>query len=139
MIIVLSEANAGLAFGDDKRQKIVWVDEMDTEEAEEYARKLHPGVSDADLKPLFDKVGKLPLDILSSMTALKKGIPAAQIIEEAVLGAEKDLVAFTLKPLLAALMATPMAPMSEHSMVLSIRESTKHNRRRWRLPWRQIV
>lgn len=107
VIVVLSEANAGLVFGDDKRQKIVWVDEMDTEEAEEYARKLHPGVSDADLKLLFDKVGKLPLDILSSMTALKKGIPAAQIIEEAVAAAGRDLAAFTLEPILAALKATP--------------------------------
>ena len=107
VIIVLSEANAGLVFGDDERQKIVWVDEMNTEEAVEYARKLHPGVSDADLKLLFDKIGKLPLKILSSMMALKEGIPAAQITEEAVLAAEADLVAFTLKPILAALKATP--------------------------------
>jgi ribosomal protein L2 len=38
---------------------------------------------------------------------LKKGISAAQMIEEAVLAAEKDLVAFTHKPILAALKATP--------------------------------
>ena len=107
VIVVLSEANAGLVFDDDKRQKIEWVDEMDTEEAEEYARKLHPGVSDANLKLLFDKVGKLPLDILSSMTALKKGIPAAQIIEEAVAAAKTNLIAFSLKPILTALKATP--------------------------------
>jgi hypothetical protein len=107
VIIVLSEANAGLVFGDDERQKILWVDEMDTEEAKEYARKLHPGVSDADLELLFDKVGKLPLKILNSMTALKEGIPVAQIIEDAVLAAKADLVAFKLKPILAALKATP--------------------------------
>jgi hypothetical protein len=77
VIIVLSEANAGLAFGDDKRHKIVWVDERRAEEAEEYARKLHPAVSGAELKLIFDKVGKLPLDILRSMTALKEGISAA--------------------------------------------------------------
>jgi hypothetical protein len=40
--IVLSEANAGLAIGDDERHEIVWVDEMNAEEAEEYAKKLHP-------------------------------------------------------------------------------------------------
>ena len=107
VIIVLSEANAGLVFGDDKGQKIVWVDGTDTSEAEEYAKKVHPSVSDADLKLLFDKVGKLPFDILSSMTALKQGIPAAQIIEEAILAAEEDSAAFTLKPPLAALKATP--------------------------------
>ena len=107
VIIMLSEANSGLVFGVDGRQEIVWVDEMDTEEAEEYARKLHPGFPDADLKLFFDKVGKLPLDILRSMTALKEGIPAAQIIEEAVLAAKEDLAAFDLKPILAALKATP--------------------------------
>jgi hypothetical protein len=107
VIIVLSEANAGLVFGDDKRQKIVWVGEMDTEEAKEYARKLHPDVSDADLNLLFDKVGKLPLDILNSMTALKEGIPVAQVIDDAVLAAKADLAAFKLKPILAALKASP--------------------------------
>ena len=94
-------------FGYDKRQKIVWVGEMSTKESEEYARKLYPVVSDADLELLFDKVGKLPLDILNSMRALKKGIPVAQIIEDAVLAAETDLAAFALKPILAALKASP--------------------------------
>ena len=107
VIIVLSEANAGLVFGDDKRQKIIWVDEMSTEEAKQYARNVHPDVSDADLELLFDKVGKLALDILDSMKALKKGIPAAQVIDDAVLAAKADLAAFTLKPILAALKASP--------------------------------
>ena len=107
VIIVSPEANAGLVFGDDKRQEIIWVDEMSTEEAKEYARKLHPDVSDADLELLFDKVGKLPLDILNSMKALKKGIPTTLIIEDAILAADSDLVAFTIKPILAALKATP--------------------------------
>ena len=107
VIIVLSEANEGLVFGDDERQEIIWVEDMDTEEAKEYARKLHPDVSDADLNLLFDKVGKLPLDILNSMTALKEGIPVAQIIEDAVLAANTDLVDFTIKPILTALKATP--------------------------------
>lgn len=102
-----SEANAGLAIGDDEIHEIVWEDEMNAEEAEEYAKKFHPAVSGAELKVLFDKVGKLPSKILRSMTALKEGISAAQIIEEAVLAAEKDLVVFTLNPILAALKATP--------------------------------
>ena len=78
VIIVLSEANAGLVFQNDRdRQKIIWVDEMDTEEAKQYARKVHPDVSDADLNLLFDKVGKLPYKILLSMKALKEGILVA--------------------------------------------------------------
>ena len=78
-----------------------------SEEAKEYARKVHPGVTDADLNLLFDKVGKLPLKILNSMTDLKEGIPVAQIIEDAVLAAKADFVAFKLKPILAALKASP--------------------------------
>ena len=50
---------------------------MDTEEAKQYARKVHPDVSDADLNLLFDKVGKLPYKILLSMKALKEGILVA--------------------------------------------------------------
>jgi hypothetical protein len=89
VIIVLSEANARLAFGDDERHEITWVDEMNAEEAEEYAKKLHPTVSGAELKLLFEKVGKL----LRAMTALKKGISAAQIIEESSFAATADLFA----------------------------------------------
>ena len=83
------------------------MDEIDTEEVKQYARKVHPDVSDADLNLLFDKVGKLPLKILSSMKALKEGISVAQVIEETVLTAEADLVDFTIVPILAALNASP--------------------------------
>jgi hypothetical protein len=41
------------------------------------------------------------------MTALKKGISATQIIEEAILAANADLVAFTLKQILTALKTSP--------------------------------
>jgi hypothetical protein len=106
VIIVLSEANAGLAFGDDERQQVIWVDEMKLKEAEDFARNLHPGVPDADLELLFDKVGKLPLKIELSIAALKDGIPVALIIERAVDAAEKDLFAFTHKSILTALKAS---------------------------------
>ena len=41
------------------------------------------------------------------MMALKEGIPVAQIIEDAVLDAKADLVAFKLEPILAALKTSP--------------------------------
>jgi hypothetical protein len=50
VIIVLSETNVGLAFGDDERHEIIWVDEMNALEAEEHAKKLYPAVSGAELK-----------------------------------------------------------------------------------------
>jgi hypothetical protein len=107
LINVLSEATAGLEFGYDERQNIVWVDEMDTKQAEVYGEELHTDVSDADLNRIFDKVGKHPLKTLRSMTALKNGISAAQIIEDAVLAAYADLVVFTPMPILDALKASP--------------------------------
>ena len=56
MIIVLSEANAGLAFGDDRRQEFIWVDGMTHEEATAFAKKVFPTVADHDLKAFFEKV-----------------------------------------------------------------------------------
>ena len=56
VIVVLSEANAGLIFGDDRRQKFIWVDGMTHEEATTYAKKMFPAVADHDLELFFDKV-----------------------------------------------------------------------------------
>jgi GTPase SAR1 family protein len=107
VIIVLSDANAGLAFCDDPRQKIIWVDAMTTEEAREYAKKLHPTVSDTDLHLLFDKIGTLPRDILLSMVALKDGIPVTQIIQKTVAVARSDITSFTYQPIITALKSSP--------------------------------
>ena len=62
VIIILSEANAGLAFGDDRRQKFIWVDGMTYEEATTYAKKMFPEVSNDYLKEFFEKVPVLFCD-----------------------------------------------------------------------------
>ena len=59
IIVILSEANAGLIFGDDRRQKFIWVDGMTHEEATTYAKKEFPAAADHDLELFFDKVGIL--------------------------------------------------------------------------------
>jgi hypothetical protein len=59
VIIILSEANAGLAFGDDRRQKFIWVDGMTHAEATMYAKKVFPAVADHDLETFFEKVSIL--------------------------------------------------------------------------------
>ena len=66
VIIVLSDANAALAFGDDMRQKFIWVDGMTHDEAAAYAKKLFPAVADRDLELFLDKVNipTLPLNIV---------------------------------------------------------------------------
>ena len=56
VIIILSEANAGLMFGDDLRQKFIWVDGMTEDEATMYAKKEFPAISDSDLKQFIEKV-----------------------------------------------------------------------------------
>ena len=57
VIIILSEANAGLAFGDDPRQNFIWVDGMTDVEATVFAKKVFPAVIDHDLESFFEKVG----------------------------------------------------------------------------------
>ena len=59
VIIILSEANAGLVFGDDRRQKFIWVDGMTHDEATTYAKKMFPAVDDRDLETFFEKVSIL--------------------------------------------------------------------------------
>ena len=56
MIVILSEANAGLMFGDDLRQHFLWVDGMTDDEASAYAKKEFPAIAEADLKDFIDKV-----------------------------------------------------------------------------------
>ena len=63
VIIILSEANAGLGFGDDDRQKFIWVDEMTESEAITYANKINPNISIDNIKIFISKVGARPLKI----------------------------------------------------------------------------
>ena len=70
VIIVLPEANTVLAFGDDKRQKFIWVDGMTHEEATVYAKKVFPSVADRDLMLFFDKVGLFTVYRLFIQTVL---------------------------------------------------------------------
>ena len=63
VIIILSETSAGLGFGDDDRQKFIWVDEMTESEAITYANKINPNISIDDIKIFISKVGARPLKI----------------------------------------------------------------------------
>jgi hypothetical protein len=56
VIIILSEANDALVFGDDWRQEFIWVDGMTEDEATMYAKKQFPAISDSDLKEFIEKV-----------------------------------------------------------------------------------
>jgi hypothetical protein len=56
VIVVLSEANAALMFGDDERHEFIWVDGMEPAEATECAQKVFPGINVGDLGLFIDKV-----------------------------------------------------------------------------------
>ncbi len=56
VIIVLPKANARLMFGDDLRQKFIWVDGMTEDEVTMYANKEFPAILDSDLKDFIEKV-----------------------------------------------------------------------------------
>ena len=107
VIVILSKANAGLSFGDDERQQFIWVDEMSEEEAQAYARKINPNVSDAKLKFVFDKIGMLPLKIGLVMNDLADGMSAAEIVDQAVDRALTELLTFPHQQIIAALKASP--------------------------------
>ena len=66
VIVVLSEANAALMFGDDVRQSFIWMDGMTNDEATEYAKKVFPAAPDHDLNLFFDKVGIIPYILFDS-------------------------------------------------------------------------
>ena len=70
VIIILSEANAGLMFGDDLRQKFIWVDGMTEDEATTYAKKEFPAISDSDLKEFIEKVLLVTLSLYYSSNKL---------------------------------------------------------------------
>jgi len=78
VLIVLSEANAVLGFGDDQRQKFIWVNEMSRAEAEAFVKKRVPSISTEDFNRFVDSIGTLPL----SLTMLCDALLAGQQVED---------------------------------------------------------
>jgi hypothetical protein len=107
VIIVLSEANAVLGFGEDMRQQFLYVDGMEVHEAKEYAKKMYPSIQDQDIDNYIDKVGTLPLGIVLFCEDLSDGIPADALITDRIMQAKRDLVAFVHIPILRALKNQP--------------------------------
>ena len=59
VIVIVSAVHSARVFGDDSRQKFIWVDGMTHDEAARYAKKVFPAVADYDLELFFDKVAHL--------------------------------------------------------------------------------
>ena len=107
VLIVLSEANAVLGFGDDQRQKFIWVDEMSRVEAETFVKKRVPDMSSEDFTRFVDNIGTLPLSLTLLCDALLAGQKMDDHIRSVLAWADADLVAFLHKPILAALKKSP--------------------------------
>jgi hypothetical protein len=107
VLIVLSEANAVLGFGDDQRQKFIWVDEMSRVEAETFVKKRVPDMSSEDFTRFADNIGTLPLSLTLLCDALLAGQKMDDHIRSVLAWADADLVAFLHKPILAALKKSP--------------------------------
>ena len=107
VLIVLSEANAVLGFGDDQRQEFIWVDEMSRDEAEAYVKKRVPDMSTEDFTRFADNIGTLPLLLSRLCDALLAGQKMDDHIRSVLAMAEADLVAFLHQPILVALKKSP--------------------------------
>ena len=107
VLIVLSDANTVLQFGDDKRQKFILVGELTREEARAYVQKRAPNISSEDFNKYADKCGTYPLMLGIFCTSVCKGETVDEHIANVVDSARGDLEAFVHKPILAALKKSP--------------------------------
>ena len=107
VLIVLSDANTVLGFGDDPRQKFILAGEMTLGEAEQFVKKRAPGISSEDFKKFADKCGTYPLMLGLFCTAVLEGATVDEHIGKVVESAHCDLVAFIHSPILIALKKSP--------------------------------
>ena len=107
VLIVLSENNAVLGFGDDRRQKYILVEEMKLDEAVQYVKKRAPSISPEDFNKFAVNCGTLPLSLGNFCDDVLKGETVDGCIAKEVAMARRDLEAFIHKPILAALKTSP--------------------------------
>jgi hypothetical protein len=114
VLIVLSEANAVLGFGDDSRQKYIFVDEMTREEAEQFVKKRTPSISTDDFNKFVELCGTYPLMLGNFCDYVLRGGTVDTCIANVVASARGDLVEFIHKPILSALKKSPGGVSTEH-------------------------
>ena len=109
-IIILSETNAVLVFGQDpEREEIILVPELTQAEALEFIRARRNGI-DVNVKEmmrLFDNVGTNAATLETFLNRDTTDMSVDEFIADRMLRSEADLVAFPLKPILKALKEHP--------------------------------
>jgi hypothetical protein len=105
-IIILSETNAVLVFGQDKaREEIILVPELTQGEALDFVRtRKGVDVNEKEMMCLFDNVGTNAADLEAF---LNQDMSVDEFIADRMEDAEHDLVAFPFKPILKALKKHP--------------------------------
>jgi hypothetical protein len=107
VVVVVSEANAGLTFGDDPRQEFLWVDEMKQNEAKTLMKKLVANITDEEFDSISSSLGTLPITIQIAAAQILRGSFVGDVIEGGLKKATKELNAFELKPILEELIKRP--------------------------------
>ncbi len=118
VLIVISEANAVLGFGDDRRQEFIFVGEMTRAEGKAYAvAKYKLGapnsppfsekVSNSQFDLFADQIGLLPLSIVCFTKALIAGVSPEVYIDREVKNAVESLAGFQHQQILNALKKSP--------------------------------
>jgi hypothetical protein len=112
-IIILSEANAILVFGQDEaRERYILVPDLSDTEALEYVRARKGGDVDVkDMMRLFDSVGTNAAKLLDFVS---RDGSVDEFIADKLGRARQDLVAFQLKPILKALKENPEGVSPEY-------------------------
>jgi len=113
-IIVLSEANAALEFGNDEREKFIYVDEMEREEATQLVEKLKTNITQDDMEYVFDNIGTCPLDIMNLDKRVSSTYSVQDYVADVLEDSEYRLVAFRHKPILKALKDHPEGVSPEY-------------------------
>ena len=113
-IIVLSEANAVLQFGRDKRESFIYVDEMEREEAKLLLEKCEINLTDADLDYVFSNIGTSPLDLIRLAKRNSKTYSAKDYVADVLRDTRKFLVAFPHQEILKALKDHPEGVSPEY-------------------------
>ncbi len=117
-IIVLSEPNAVLKFGRDMRERFIYVDEMEREEAKQLLGKYDeknkelkggqvPTLTEAEMDYVFTTIGTSPLCLIHLANSVSSNYSVYDYVANFLQHAKQDLVSFPHKQILKALKDHP--------------------------------
>ena len=107
-IIVLSDVNAVVQFGKDEyREKFIYVDEMEREEAEQFLEKLQTNITKDEMKYVFEKIGTSPSQVLDLAQSVSSTHSVEDYVADILDRATRRLRAFPHQAILQALKDHP--------------------------------